>query len=170
MNCKASSKRLQVGISVPTKPDPDFFRFPPEPPRAVVEVKDVQKQQDELEEGEVEADEGETTPDTSLASPPSDSESFSSCSSGEEGSSDSDEGSSDQAPTKKSRGQRPPNAEAQVWWVHRRSKMLHLVKGQENMSVEVQVFECGRSVSDTCRPAEEADAEGHVCSTCRKNM
>ncbi|CAE7745068.1 unnamed protein product [Symbiodinium sp. CCMP2592] len=125
--------------------------------REVLEVKD-------------EADK-EISPALECPGQPREQNSSSSSSESESEDSGSDSGGEQQAAmqVKRQRGRKPVNREAQVWWVHCKSQVLHLVNGQESELAETRVFACGRSVSMSYRLAEEADLEGHECCTCRKN-
>ncbi|CAE7241870.1 unnamed protein product [Symbiodinium natans] len=152
-----------------------YFRFPPRPPSPVAEVLENQRKDEEsVQSAAAELEEGEASePEEPFSLSPAcgaSEQDDSSSSSSDDGCSSSDE--EDQPPPAKAqrlRGRAPVNADAQVWWVHRRSKMLHLVNGQKATPDEEQIFACGRSVSRMFRPAEDADVRGPVCNTCAKN-
>ena len=181
--CVGPTRELQRIIEAIAEGDfrPDearsrYFRFPPRPPSPASEVTEnqceaaagVQSAAAELEEGE--ASEPEEVAALGPACGDSEQNGFSSSSSEDSCSSSSDEEDLPRpAKAQRLRWRAPVNANAQVWWMHRRSKMLHLVNGQEATPDEEQIFACGRSVSRMFRTAEDADVQGPVCNTCGKN-
>ena len=53
--------------------------------------------------------------------------------------------------------------ESDVWVIHRRSRKLHLVRGQSTLDACLQVLACGRVRSDAYRVAEDADLDAVEC-------
>ena len=86
-------------------------------------------------------------------------------------SSSSDSGTPSSSPplSKKARRFLPETRdESDVWVIHRRSRKLHLVRGQRNLDACLQVLACGRVRSDAYRVAEDADLDAVECQGCRR--
>ena len=94
-------------------------------------------------------------------------------------SSDSDESSDDgeqaeQEPVAKmiKLAPRPHRVSARddVWVIHVKSRLLHLVRGQTQVAADRQVLQCGRRRSSNFVPARDQDLDCQECQTCRRHM
>ena len=83
--------------------------------------------------------------------------------------SESDEGGSDRErcrPSKRSHAE--ASSESVIWYMHRGSKKLHMLRGQEDRMLLDRAFVCGRQWSDAYTRAGLADMENAKCATCTR--
>ena len=83
--------------------------------------------------------------------------------------SESDEGQSDcemSRPAKRVCTEMP--SESIVWYMHRGSRKLHMLKGQEDRGVLDKSFNCGRPWSDAYTRAGSADMTNAKCVMCTR--
>ena len=97
-----------------------------------------------------------------------------SASSSDEGSSSSSGSDDDAAPAPVAKARRfaeanAPRADDQ-WVVRRKSKLLHLARGQSTLELHQRVLQCGRQMSRHFAIAKEDDLRFMECRTCKRNM
>ena len=83
--------------------------------------------------------------------------------------SESDEGGSDRERCRPSkRGHAEMVSEGVIWYMHRGSKKLHMLRGQEDRMLLDRAFVCGRQWSDAYTRAGPADMMNAKCAMCTR--
>ena len=95
-------------------------------------------------------------------------------SSSDEGSSSSSGSDDDAAPAPVAKARRFAEANApranDQWVVRRKSKLLHLARGQSTLELHQRVLQCGRQMSRHFAIAKEDDLRFMECRACKRNM
>ena len=59
---------------------------------------------------------------------------------------------------------------SELWLVHARSKLLHVIQGQDDVPLHRQITACGRIRSQKFLLPSDKDLDGAECRTCRRHM